>query len=220
MEWYDNTKGLSQNSSIQNVCNSSVSKRREYNSPQEYRKSKNHEENRKQKNTEENRKSKKKENERNSKISEISNLSNNSESNTEQHTEVNTLEAHAPPDSPEPPRMIPADEDEPPKKILKETSNFEDSAKDIHSAKRKRENGEMKAIKRTKQSDTKNIEKIIEKRVKKGITEYYVKWVGCPDQENSWVSESDISDKSIIDQWNIEQKNKSCKYVFEYVYHH
>ena len=44
-----------------------------------------------------------------------------------------------------------------------------------------------------KNDDVYRVEKIIRKRKRKGVTEYFVKWKGYPDKFNSWVPESDIS---------------------------
>ena len=37
------------------------------------------------------------------------------------------------------------------------------------------------------------VEKVLRKRKRKGVVEYFVKWKGYPDKFNSWVAESDIS---------------------------
>ena len=37
------------------------------------------------------------------------------------------------------------------------------------------------------------VEKVLRKRKRKGVLEYFVKWKGYPDKFNSWVAESDIS---------------------------
>ncbi|CAG8473757.1 11278_t:CDS:2 [Funneliformis mosseae] len=36
------------------------------------------------------------------------------------------------------------------------------------------------------------VEKILEHRIKKGITQYYLKWKGFPEEDNTWENESDI----------------------------
>ena len=45
----------------------------------------------------------------------------------------------------------------------------------------------------TKNDDVYRVEKILRKRKRKGIVEYFVKWKGCPDKFNSWIAESNIS---------------------------
>ena len=44
-----------------------------------------------------------------------------------------------------------------------------------------------------KNDDIYRVEKVLRKRTRKGVVEYFVKWKGYPDKFNSWVSESDIS---------------------------
>ena len=44
-----------------------------------------------------------------------------------------------------------------------------------------------------KNDDVYRVEKVLRKRKRKGVVEYFVKWKGYPDNFNSWVSESDIS---------------------------
>ena len=41
--------------------------------------------------------------------------------------------------------------------------------------------------------DVYRVEKILRKRKRKGVVEYFVKWKGYPDKFNSWVPESNIS---------------------------
>ena len=36
------------------------------------------------------------------------------------------------------------------------------------------------------------VEKVLRKRKRKGVVEYFVKWKGYPDKFNSWVAEADI----------------------------
>ena len=45
----------------------------------------------------------------------------------------------------------------------------------------------------TKNDDIYRVEKVLRKRKRKGVVEYFVKWKGYPDKFNSWVSEGDIS---------------------------
>ena len=44
-----------------------------------------------------------------------------------------------------------------------------------------------------KNGDVYRVEKILRKRERKGIVEYFVKWKGYPDKFNSWIAESNIS---------------------------
>ena len=44
-----------------------------------------------------------------------------------------------------------------------------------------------------KNGDIYRVEKILRKRKRKGVLEYFIKWKGCPDKFNSWVPESNIS---------------------------
>nr|1PDQ_A Chain A, Polycomb protein [Drosophila melanogaster] len=49
-------------------------------------------------------------------------------------------------------------------------------------------------------------EKIIQKRVKKGVVEYRVKWKGWNQRYNTWEPEVNILDRRLIDIY--EQTNK------------
>ena len=44
-----------------------------------------------------------------------------------------------------------------------------------------------------KNDDVYHVEKILRKRKRKGVVEYFVKWKGYPDKFNSWEAESNIS---------------------------
>ena len=44
-----------------------------------------------------------------------------------------------------------------------------------------------------KNDDVYRVEKVLRKRKRKGVVEYFVKWKVYPGKFNSWVSESDIS---------------------------
>ena len=44
-----------------------------------------------------------------------------------------------------------------------------------------------------KEDDVYRVEKVLRKRKRKGLVEYFVKWKGYSDKFNSWVAESDIS---------------------------
>ena len=43
-----------------------------------------------------------------------------------------------------------------------------------------------------KEDDVYRVEKVLRKRKRKGVVEYFVKWKGYPDKFNSWVGEKDI----------------------------
>ena len=44
-----------------------------------------------------------------------------------------------------------------------------------------------------KEGDVYRAEKVLRKRKRKGVVEYFVKWKGYSSKFNSWVAESDIS---------------------------
>ena len=43
-----------------------------------------------------------------------------------------------------------------------------------------------------REDDVYRVEKVLRKRKRKGVVEYFVKWKGYPDKFNSWVAEKDI----------------------------
>ena len=51
-----------------------------------------------------------------------------------------------------------------------------------------------------------SVEKIVKKRIKKGVTEYRVKWLNCPSSDNTWEPENNIFDKDVIR--NFENKSQ------------
>ncbi|CAF1054696.1 unnamed protein product [Brachionus calyciflorus] len=46
-----------------------------------------------------------------------------------------------------------------------------------------------------------DIEKILKDRTRRGMKEYFVKWKGFPDEENSWVKESDFVSMDCLDEY-------------------
>ncbi|CAI2169003.1 14339_t:CDS:2 [Funneliformis geosporum] len=61
------------------------------------------------------------------------------------------------------------------------------------------------------------VEKILEHRMKKvglhkicGITQFYLKWKGFPEEDNTWENESDIFAKELIEEY-WERKNEESK---------
>ncbi|CAB4385848.1 unnamed protein product [Rhizophagus irregularis] len=54
------------------------------------------------------------------------------------------------------------------------------------------------------------VEKIIDHRKIKGVTQYYLKWKGYPEDDNTWENESDVFAKELIEKYwkKIEKSNK------------
>ncbi|CAB4428686.1 unnamed protein product [Rhizophagus irregularis] len=54
------------------------------------------------------------------------------------------------------------------------------------------------------------VEKIIDHRKLKGVTQYYLKWKGYPEDDNTWENESDMFAKELIEKYwkKIEKSNK------------
>ncbi|GBB97898.1 hypothetical protein RclHR1_00310026 [Rhizophagus clarus] len=55
------------------------------------------------------------------------------------------------------------------------------------------------------------VEKIIDHRKIKGVTQYYLKWKGYPDDENTWENESDVFAKELIEKYWKRENEKSKK---------
>ncbi|CAG8553628.1 6769_t:CDS:2 [Funneliformis caledonium] len=54
------------------------------------------------------------------------------------------------------------------------------------------------------------VEKILEHRIKKGITQYYLKWKGFPEEDNTWENESDIFATELVEEY-WKKKNETSK---------
>ncbi|XP_022905401.1 polycomb group protein Pc [Onthophagus taurus] len=54
-------------------------------------------------------------------------------------------------------------------------------------------------------------EKIIKKRTRKGVVEYYVKWKGWGPKHNTWEPEENILDVRLIDLYERSQRNEGAK---------
>lgn len=46
------------------------------------------------------------------------------------------------------------------------------------------------------------VEKILKKRVKNNVVEYFLKWYGWPDSENSWEPESNLACSDLLQEFN------------------
>lgn len=46
------------------------------------------------------------------------------------------------------------------------------------------------------------VEKILKKRVRNNVVEYYLKWYGWPDSENSWEPETNLTCSALLQEFN------------------
>ncbi|XP_017780764.1 PREDICTED: heterochromatin protein 1-like [Nicrophorus vespilloides] len=78
---------------------------------------------------------------------------------------------------------------------------------------KKKEN--EKIMKRKSAADVYAVEKILDKRIQNGVVEYFLKWSGYGDSENTWELRSNLYDPELIREfeakWLKKEKEENIK---------
>ena len=98
------------------------------------------------------------------------------------------------------------------KKDKKKSRRNSDSSDDVRPA--KKDTGSKKRDKSPSPAgsdDEFEVEKICDKRLKKGIIEYYIKWKGFPESDNTWEPVGNLSCKDKIEAFESDRKKEKDK---------
>ena len=61
------------------------------------------------------------------------------------------------------------------------------------------------------EEDDFQVEKILKKRIKNGKIEYYLKWLGYSDDDNTWEPKDNLNCPELIEEFEREQERKSSR---------